>query len=131
VKKGIQIDMVNSHCLNLKKISLVKASKFTKQSPCTNVPIQCSLCPKASDTAWKYNMCAHIPKEHPSANVINYENIYSISPEESILMKGIYKRPSVPKLKKSRTATQGYAISEGHSSRLTMQYASSSIIQYN
>ena len=126
-KKGVQIDMVNSHCPNLKKISLAKASKFTKQSPCTNVPMQCPLCPKGSDAVWKYNMCAHIRKDHPSANVTNYNNLYTILPEESTLMRGIYKRP--PKLKNSKTATRGYTISEGHSSRLAMRYAS--VIQYN
>jgi hypothetical protein len=121
-KKGIQIDLVNSHCPNLKKISLAKASKFTKQSPCTNVPMQCPLCPKVSDAVCKYNLCTHIWKDHPSANVINYGNLYTISPKESIPMKGIYKRYS--KLKKSKATTPGYAISEGHSSHFAMRYAS-------
>jgi hypothetical protein len=68
---------------------------------------------------WKYNMGAHIHISHPSANLLNYEELYSISPEETILMKGIYKRP--PKPKKLKTATRTLAISEGHSSRLAMR----------
>jgi hypothetical protein len=114
--------MVNSRCPNLKKISLATASKFTEKSPCTNVPLQCPLCPKSSDAVWKYNLCAHIRRYHPSADVTNYEELYAISNEESILMKGIYKRPLKPK--KIKMAKRVLAISEGHSSRLAMRYAS-------
>ena len=118
-KTGGKIDIANSRCPNLKKISMANASKFTQKSPCTNIPMQCPLCPKVSDAVWKYNMGAHIRISHPSANLLNYEELYSISPEETILMKGIYKRP--PKPKKLKTATRTLAISEGHSSRLAMR----------
>jgi hypothetical protein len=67
-------------------------------------------------------MCAHIHKYHPSANIANYEDLYYISADESILMRGIYKRP--PKTKNTKTATRILAISEGHSSRLAMRYPS-------
>ena len=38
--------------------------------PCTNVPIQCALCPKDPVTKlkpvyWKYNMFHHIQNAHP------------------------------------------------------------------
>lgn len=55
-----KIDMRNSRCPNLKKISLASAGKFTTKSPCTNVPLRCPLCPQVSDAVWKYNLCAHI-----------------------------------------------------------------------
>jgi hypothetical protein len=121
IKKGNKIDMINSHCPNLKKVSLATASKFTEKSPCTNIPLQCPLCPKVSNAVWKYNLCAHIRKHHPTADVANYEQLYAISASELTLMKGVYKRP--PKSKKAKNATHVLAISEGHSSRLAMRYA--------
>jgi hypothetical protein len=98
---------------------MANASKCTEKSPCTNIPIQCPLCPKVSDAMWKYNMGAHIHISHPSANLMNYEELYSISPKETILMKGIHKRP--PKPKKLKMATHTLAISEGHSSWLVIR----------
>lgn len=71
---------------------------------------------------WKYNLCAHIRKRHPIANIKNYEELYTISADELTLMKGIYKRP--PKFKKAKNTTRIFAISEGHSSRLAMRYVS-------
>ena len=88
---GSKIDIMNLCCPNLKKISLGTTSKFMAKSPCTNVPIQCPLCVKGSDAVWKYNLLSHIRKHHPMANVENYKNLYSITTEESTLMKGIYK----------------------------------------
>ena len=59
---------------------------------------------------------SHIPS---IGQLLNYEELYSISPEETILMKGIYKQP--PKPKKLKMATHTLAISEGHSSQLAMR----------
>jgi hypothetical protein len=44
------------------------AVQFSKSSPCTNVPIQCPICPtlvsKAPQTIWKYNALFHLTSEH-------------------------------------------------------------------
>lgn len=46
------------------------ARKFSKSSPCTNVPIHCELCPQSAIgdacTIWKYNALQHIWDEHTS-----------------------------------------------------------------
>src|SRR5882762_3923851 len=44
------------------------AAKFSKSSPCTNVPIHCLICPTsvsiAPQTIWKYNALLHLISEH-------------------------------------------------------------------
>ena len=35
----------------------------TNQNPCTNVPLNCPMCPQ-SDTFWKYNFITHIADQH-------------------------------------------------------------------
>ena len=115
-----KIDMQNSRCPNLKNILLSSAGKFTHKSPCTNIPLHCPLCPQVSDAVWKYNMCVHIRRYHPTTDVNNHMALYTITNDESVLMKGLYLRP--PKVKCKCKSTRTLAISEGHSSRLTLQY---------
>jgi len=115
-----QIDMTNSRCPNLRKIQLTSASKYSKASPCTNVPLRCPLCPKESDCVWKYNLRAHILACHPSATIDLYQHLFAFTEDEFVLMKGIYlsKRR---KSKKNEKETLPLQISEGHSSRLAMR----------
>lgn len=48
------------------------AAKCTKNSPCTNVPIHCPICPKTLSgeyrTIWKYNTMFHFAEEHSTIN---------------------------------------------------------------
>jgi hypothetical protein len=118
--KVYQLDMDNSRCPNLYKIQLTSATKYSRTSPCTNVPLQCPLCPKPSDCIWKYNMRAHILERHPSANIDLYVYSFALVEDEFVLMKGIY----LAKPRKSKNSAMGsrpLQISEGHSSRLAMR----------
>lgn len=41
--------------------------RYTENSPCTNVPIHCPICPTVNNTAatiWKYNAWIHLASEH-------------------------------------------------------------------
>ncbi|KAK6978293.1 hypothetical protein R3P38DRAFT_3119436 [Favolaschia claudopus] len=44
------------------------AKTFSEASPCTNVPLQCPLCPESTSgnrkTIWKYNSYFHLLAEH-------------------------------------------------------------------
>jgi len=44
------------------------AAQFSKNSPCTNIPIHCPLFPTAisedPQTIWKYNALHHLASEH-------------------------------------------------------------------
>ncbi|EKM60333.1 uncharacterized protein PHACADRAFT_203559 [Phanerochaete carnosa HHB-10118-sp] len=59
-----------SNCPHAHSFSWNKARRFSSVMPCTNVPVQCLLCPKDPFTKlrtvyWKYNMFHHIQTAHP------------------------------------------------------------------
>src|ERR1700683_4423035 len=112
--------MDNSRCQNLCKIQLTSATKYSMTSPCTNVLLQCPLCPKPSDCIWKYNMHAHILGRHPSANIDLYGYLFALVDDEYVLMKVIYLAKPC-KSKNYAKESQPLQISEGHSSRLVMR----------
>src|ERR1700733_10760625 len=102
-RSGDHIDMVNSQCPNIYKIYLKHAAKFSNKSPCTNVPLWCSLCPKVSDAIWKYNLQSHLSKVHSSADVSLYRNLYHVDEEELVLMKSMFlAKPQLSKWKKTK-----------------------------
>jgi hypothetical protein len=52
-----QINKHVSHCPNfIGKLFYSAAATEHTNSPCTNVPVTCPLCPSTSATVWKYNM---------------------------------------------------------------------------
>jgi len=60
-----------SSCTFFHAFQLGTAQKYSKTSPCTNVPIICTLCPqqdkaKTFTAIWKYNMMEHIKSHHPT-----------------------------------------------------------------
>lgn len=119
--KGTRIDVKNSRCPNLRKISIKNAAKFSKESPCTNHPLICPLCPpKTTLAVWKYNLRSHIVTEHPTANIDLYESHYSITEAERILMKAVYQK--VPRKSKRSNLAAPLPISDGHSTRTTLRY---------
>lgn len=122
-QSGLQIDASSSSCPNIRTLSLKAAAKFSPRSPCTNHPMLCPLCPDSAPAVWKYNFRAHVLKVHPTATFELYENLCRITEEEKILMKGCWKqrkRMTKSKTKKSQNPTM--AISEAHTSRLTLRY---------
>ncbi|KAF8234260.1 hypothetical protein L208DRAFT_1182165, partial [Tricholoma matsutake] len=111
-RSGDQIDMVISQCPNIYKIYLKHVVKFSKKSPCTNVPLWCPLCPKVSDAIWKYNLQLHLSKVHSSADVSLYQNLYHVNKEELVLMKSMFlAKPQLLKQKKTKNLLK---ISEEH-----------------
>jgi len=118
-KGTMSIDMKNSRCLHLRKISLKAAATFTHTSKCSNHPLACPLCLPKSPAVWKYNLHSHIIKSHPTADVELYKTYFDISPDEITLMKGIF-RTAPRRSKKSRDAT-ALPISDGHSTRMALR----------
>ena len=58
-----------------------KAAKYSKSTPCSNVPLHCPLCPLGlrgqPQTFWKYNLVHHLSLNHLTEN---YE-LPTLSPE--------------------------------------------------
>jgi hypothetical protein len=117
--KGARIDMKDSRCPSLRKIAIKPAAKYSKESPCTNHPLACPLCPKTSPAVWKYNLRAHITSHHPTANVELYQDSFKLADEEITLMKGIYQM--APRSSKNKNKTAPLPISDGHSTRMALR----------
>lgn len=122
---GLQIDIVNSRCIrgNVVKISLAPAHKSASTARCTNIPLLCPLCPPGSPAIWKYNLSAHINRVHPTANGIEYQELYKIATIE----RGALKAQWIAPRRYNARALQdlgGVTISESHSARLALRYVS-------
>ena len=45
------------------------AMTSTNQSPCTNVPLNCPMCPQSNITFWKYGFISHITDRHLTESI--------------------------------------------------------------
>lgn len=64
-KKCGQATIVSTCLYHHSKMNYKAASVSSKNAPCTNIPIQCSLCPQ---TIWKYNAVNHFIIEHSNSD---------------------------------------------------------------
>lgn len=116
------IDMDASHCKNLCRISLGHAGKASKSSPCTNIPLNCPLCPNPSDAIWQYSFFAHLRYVHPNADPNCYKDLYIISDEERAQMKEKYNAKSRLGHKRKAKVMAPLSIADEHTSRVALQY---------
>lgn len=112
----LQIDLAASRCPNIGKLSLKPAAEFKKKSPCTNHPMVCPLCPKGCEAVWKYNLRTHIVSTHPTATLMLYQDLYTVTREEKAAMQKYLK---VAHHVKKLSRGQQYKISEAHTTRLS------------
>ena len=85
---------------------LVKMSKSTHPQPCTNVPIECTACPRdpTPHFVWKYNMVAHWKMEHKKEKMPNdLAKAIRMAEGESEAVKDVGEK-GVVKKKKAKTA---------------------------
>jgi hypothetical protein len=118
-----QLDFDNTKCQrnNQVKLSIKAFRKSTKSSPCTNIPINCPLCPSGSNAIWKYNLQDHIASVHPTANVDEYKTLFEIEKAEKVLLK--QKWQSKPRWTPRRFRNLGEInISEAHRAVLATRY---------
>lgn len=114
------IDITNSRCPNLYRIGLTAAQKSTKNSPCSNYPLECPLCPAPSDAVWRYNLLQHIRLCHPQANLAQYQYLHEISQEERKWMREKYH--AKPRDRKAKdVSARTLVISEEYTSSVTIQ----------
>src|ERR1700677_1667989 len=71
-KKGGGITITSNCQYHYVQMQYRAATKFSRSSPCTNVPIHCPICPtsvsKAPQTIWKYNALFHLLSEHATGS---------------------------------------------------------------
>lgn len=123
-KVGMQIDIQNS-CWqhnNQVQLSLTSFAKSINSSPCTNIPIMCSLCPATSDAMWKYNLEMHLKTVHPTANASDYCALYKVKKSKFIALKNLFN--SKPWWTTRHICNLGnISILEAHSSHIAVRYA--------
>jgi hypothetical protein len=117
-----QVNERTSRCPNFTgKLFYSAAAIERTNSPCTNVPMICPLCPSTSTAVWKYNMKTHLARIHPSAKGGDFPKAYVISESEKAALKIQWeKRHTTSRRRRKRNvAAMPLAISEAHSSRQT------------
>ena len=110
-------------CLVKVKYAYHVASKSTASSPCSNVPIQCPLCPNADPVVWRYFMKTHFREVHPNAPILKYDHLWKISNFEISEMKKIWaKRLIVTATRTRKTKIPPLIISEDHRAQIPRCY---------
>ncbi|KAJ7573003.1 hypothetical protein C8J56DRAFT_1133363 [Mycena floridula] len=115
-----KVDMAKSECHNLIKFNYSVAAKSEGSSFCSNVPMQCSLCPHSAPAVWRYNGWEHMEKKHPKVPVSDYDKRWTLTAYEKVEMLKAWKN----RTKKSTTRTttkRKLKISEAHSSSMANQ----------
>ena len=112
-KGNPRVDMERSAaCPRLVKFQWGKAAVSDKNSPCSNVPLFCPLCPKV---VWRYNLRHHLSTSHSPDMVVRYADTCEIPNDEINAMRHIWKnRQNVPTKRKKRTGAPALVISEAH-----------------
>jgi len=114
--QGYKVDADRSTCTNLLRFKYASAAQHRNNSPCTNVPLPCHICPPKSPAVWKYCLPVHFEQKH-KLTVQNFPIKLDISMEEMDGMAKIWEnRHRKPKKKKKKHTTM--PISEAHSSCL-------------
>ena len=91
------------------------AAESTPTSPCSNVPIDCPVCPKSNPAVWKYFMKIHFEEKHKTLDLTKYKHLWKLSNFEISEMKRIWGRQgkvTIKRAKKSKMAP--LVISEDH-----------------
>jgi hypothetical protein len=135
-----QIDWTRSQCGNPTSFNMATASVSKESSPCSNIPVQCSLCDAAGPLIWTYNLASHYRERHSRpAGPFTYKPTnkgpqveYITSRQELKWMQAKWdKRFDVakPRNLKEKVQRRPLFISEAHSSRMALQCVLQSFCQ--
>jgi hypothetical protein len=130
LKKGkgangnLRIDQKTSKgCLVKMNYSYGVAAESTTSSPCSNVPIHCSICPKTDHTIWKSFMKVHFEEKHKTLDFTKYEHIWKLSNFERSEMKKIWAKRGKPTMKHTKKSKiPPLVISESHHAQIPAMY---------
>ncbi|KAH8979718.1 hypothetical protein EDB86DRAFT_2814351 [Lactarius hatsudake] len=114
-----QINECVTRCPNFTgKLSYLSVATERTNSPCTNVPMICRLCPSTSAAVWKYNMKTHRARFHLSTTGGEFPRDFVVSESEKAALKVLWEtRFTISRRRrKHNVTTMPLAISEVHSS---------------
>ena len=113
-----QVDEKRSRCPNFRQFAYRSASTESKNSPCTNVPMVCPLCPSIEPAVWKYNMEQHFAVRHSIESYRqHFPDISITSTEQAALYKKWMDRHRTRKSKSTKSGAPPLVISEQHTTR--------------
>ena len=111
-------------CLMTVKYSYRVAALSSQASPCSNVPIQCPICPSTDPAVWKYSLKAHFNSKHKTlAATGKYSHLWKLSNFEISEMKKIWaKRATVTARRTRKPKLPPLVISEDHHAQIPDRY---------
>jgi hypothetical protein len=83
----LQLDLTRTNCMKKAKIAYKVAATSKENSPCSNMPVDCPICPSSSPATWKYNLKQHLTVAHPESSPDNFRNLWWIGESEKVGMK--------------------------------------------
>ncbi|KAI0296797.1 hypothetical protein BC826DRAFT_1090964 [Russula brevipes] len=125
LKKGrgsagnVSVDRDKSTCPNLVRFNYKNAATSSEVSPCSNVPINCPLCPLHSPAVWTYSLRAHFQGRHRLTSTAHFPIQVELSQSEKDGMRRVWKaRFKQRKSYHKKHCNSPLAISEAHRSKL-------------
>ena len=128
----IMIDRVKSTCLNLVRFNYKSAAQSSDRSPCSNIPVNCSLCSAGSPAVWTYSIHSHYRTRHRLTSIAHFPTRVELSWSEKDGMKRVWGtcfkqcKSYVSKRKKHNAL----AVSEAHRARLLVRYVANSSLNH-
>ncbi|KAF8962900.1 hypothetical protein BDZ97DRAFT_1662289 [Flammula alnicola] len=111
-------EKLSKGCLVKMKYSYRIAAESSPSSPCSNVPIQCPICPKDDPAIWRYFFKAHFKNKHSAELVSKYEHLWKLTKFELDQMRKIWAKPYHKQVKRANKKKAPLVISEDHRGRI-------------
>jgi len=91
--------------------------------PCSNVPIQCPVCPKTNPAVWRYSMKTHFEQNHRQL-MPKHKDLWTLSNFETSEMVKIWgKRATVLTKRTRKSKLPPLVVSEDHRVQIVPMYA--------
>jgi hypothetical protein len=127
VKKGRganaspRLDVEGSTCINLFRFNYATAARSSEGSPCSNIPINCPLCPQKSSAVWTYYLHAHFREQHKLASQAQFPIHIQLSKSEEHGMRQVWEQRFVTRKPRNHNKKAALVLSEAHSSRSALR----------
>ena len=122
VAGSVSVDHKKSTCVNMIHFTYATTAISSKASPCSNVPMICSLCPEDSPAVWTYSLHAHFWAQHFLQSLAHFPIKIFLSPSEKDGMARVWiSRLTVQRPHKTKPKKPSLAISEAHRAWLYLQ----------
>ncbi|KAF8962782.1 hypothetical protein BDZ97DRAFT_2020851, partial [Flammula alnicola] len=115
-------DRSSKGCLMKVKYSYRVAAESSPSSPCSNVPIQCPICPKEEPAIWRYFFKAHFRDKHGAQLASKYAHLWTLSNFELDQMQKIWIKRRNKMVKRTKKKHLPLVISEDHRAQIPGRY---------